>query len=132
MKMIATIKAIDRHPFSYSSSSDGVFSLYQSNGCFNFISHSFLTPFFLLFSFITRQLLHYIRTIAIPVSFIIPTTIITLVHHLFLLICLNISHFATIDETKTLHYITQMYFVLSFKFITFLTKRTYSTFILSF
>ena len=43
---------------------------------------SFLTPFFLLFSFITRQPLHYIRTIAIPVSFIIPTTIVTLVHHL--------------------------------------------------
>ena len=45
MKIIATIKAIDRHPFSYSSSSDGVFSLYQSNGCFDFISHSFLSPF---------------------------------------------------------------------------------------
>lgn len=44
---------------------------------------SFLTPFFLLFSFITSRLLHYIRTIAIPVSFIIPTAIITLVHHLF-------------------------------------------------
>ena len=84
MKMIATIKAIDRHPFSYSSSSDGVFSLYQSNGCFNFISHSFLTPFFLLFSFITSRLLHYIRTIAIPVSFVIPTAIITLMHYLFL------------------------------------------------
>ena len=45
---------------------------------------SFFTPFFLLFSFITSQLLHYIRTIAILVSFVIPTTIITLVHHLSL------------------------------------------------
>lgn len=49
MKMIATIKAIDRHPFSYSSSSDGVFSLYQSNGCFDFISRSFLSSLWLYY-----------------------------------------------------------------------------------
>ena len=44
---------------------------------------SFLTPFFLLFSFITSRLFHCIRTITIPVSFVIPTAIITLVHYLF-------------------------------------------------
>lgn len=60
MKIIATIKAIDRHPFSYSSSSDGVFSLYQSNGCFNFISHSFLSPFEEITSTIQPHFVHFL------------------------------------------------------------------------
>lgn len=77
--MIATIKAIDRHPFRI---------LHLPMVCFRYtnltdVLISFFTPFFLFFSFITRQLLHYIRTFAIPVSFVIPTTIITLVHYLF-------------------------------------------------